>query len=133
MTKTKYTLSLHKCRCTKDNRWKTPTQGGKLHPRKNKKIIFFQQTQKKTEQYKHNSTSYKDITGSSNHYSSISLNINGINSTIKRHRLILEPSQPEDRCPLGPGALCLSISGTHLGSRTPPKVVCIGESVDYIS
>jgi hypothetical protein len=28
------------------NRWKTPTQGGKLHPRKSKKVIF-QQTQKK--------------------------------------------------------------------------------------
>ena len=26
---------------------KMPTQGGKLHPRKSKKVIFFQQTQKK--------------------------------------------------------------------------------------
>lgn len=24
----------------KDNKWKTPTQGGKLYPRKGKKIIF---------------------------------------------------------------------------------------------
>jgi hypothetical protein len=24
---------------TKDNRWKTPAQGGKLHPRKSKKVI----------------------------------------------------------------------------------------------
>jgi hypothetical protein len=24
-----------------DNKWKTPTQGEKLHPRKSKKIIFF--------------------------------------------------------------------------------------------
>ena len=31
----------------KNNKWKTPTQGGKLHPRKTKKIIFLQQTQKK--------------------------------------------------------------------------------------
>jgi hypothetical protein len=31
---------------TKNNRWKTRTHGGKLHPRKGKKIIF-QQTQKK--------------------------------------------------------------------------------------
>jgi hypothetical protein len=30
---------------TKDNRWKTPTQGGKLYPRKKQEI--FQQTQKK--------------------------------------------------------------------------------------
>jgi hypothetical protein len=41
-----YTISLHKSSPTKDNRWKTPTQGGKLHPRKSKKVIF-QQSQKK--------------------------------------------------------------------------------------
>jgi hypothetical protein len=41
-----YTISFHKSSLTKDNRWKTPTQGGKLHPRKRKKVIF-QQTQKK--------------------------------------------------------------------------------------
>jgi hypothetical protein len=29
------------------NRWKWPTQRGKSHPRKSKKGIFFQQTQKK--------------------------------------------------------------------------------------
>jgi hypothetical protein len=32
---------------TKDNKWKTPTQGGKLYPRISKKVIFFQQTPKK--------------------------------------------------------------------------------------
>jgi hypothetical protein len=31
----------------KDNRWKTPTQGGKLYSRKSKKVNFFQQNQKK--------------------------------------------------------------------------------------
>jgi hypothetical protein len=41
-----HTISLHKSSPTKDNRWKTPTHGGKLHPRKSKNIIF-QQTQKK--------------------------------------------------------------------------------------
>jgi hypothetical protein len=30
---------------TKDNIWKMPTQGGKLHPRKSKEVIFFQQNQ----------------------------------------------------------------------------------------
>ena len=46
--KNKFTQqSFHKSSPTKDNRWKTPTQGGKLHPRKSKKAIFFQQTQKK--------------------------------------------------------------------------------------
>jgi hypothetical protein len=39
-------ISFHKFSLTKDNRWKTPTQGWKLHPRKSKKVIF-QQTQKK--------------------------------------------------------------------------------------
>jgi hypothetical protein len=34
----------HKSIHTKDYRWKTPTQGGKLHPRKSKKEIFFQKT-----------------------------------------------------------------------------------------
>jgi hypothetical protein len=44
--KTIYILFFHKASSTKDNRWKTPTQGGKLHPRKSKKVIF-QKTQKK--------------------------------------------------------------------------------------
>jgi hypothetical protein len=39
-------MSFHKSTPTKDNRWKTPTQGEKLHPKKSKKVIF-QQTQKK--------------------------------------------------------------------------------------
>jgi hypothetical protein len=42
-----YTISFYKSSPTKDNKWKTPTQGGKLHPRKTKKVIFFQETQKK--------------------------------------------------------------------------------------
>jgi hypothetical protein len=46
MTKQIYTISFHKAILTKDNKWKMPTQGGKLHPRKSKKVIF-QQTQKK--------------------------------------------------------------------------------------
>jgi hypothetical protein len=29
-----YTISFQKSSLTKDNRWKTPTQGGKRHPRK---------------------------------------------------------------------------------------------------
>jgi hypothetical protein len=40
-----YTISFHMSSPTKDDRWKTPTQGGKLHPRKRKKVIF-QQIQK---------------------------------------------------------------------------------------
>ena len=41
-----YTISFHKSSPTRDNSWKTPTQGGNLHTRKSKKVIF-QQTQKK--------------------------------------------------------------------------------------
>jgi hypothetical protein len=40
--KTKFTQSFHKSSPTKDNRWKIPTQGVKLHPRKSKKVIFQQ-------------------------------------------------------------------------------------------
>jgi hypothetical protein len=35
-------ISFPKSSPTKDNRWKMPTQGGKLYPRKSKKLIFFQ-------------------------------------------------------------------------------------------
>jgi hypothetical protein len=46
LKKQTYTISFHKSSPTKDNSWKMPTQGGKPHPRKSKKVIF-QQTQKK--------------------------------------------------------------------------------------
>ena len=42
-----YTIAFHKSSTTKDNRWKMPTQKGKLHSRKSKKVIFFHQTQDK--------------------------------------------------------------------------------------
>jgi hypothetical protein len=41
-----YKIFLHKSSPKKDNKWKSPIQGGKLHPRKSKKVIF-QQIQKK--------------------------------------------------------------------------------------
>ena len=63
-----------------------PIQEQKLCPRKGKSIIFFQQTQKKKAR-KTKITS--KMTGSSNHYTLISLNINGINSPIKRPRQIV--------------------------------------------
>jgi hypothetical protein len=72
---------------TKDNTWKTPTQGGQLHPRKKQESNL--------------STNLKEdshiniipplttkITRSNNHCSIISLNINGLNFPIKIHRLI---------------------------------------------
>jgi hypothetical protein len=45
MMKPNLTVSFQKSGPTKDNRWKIPTQGRKLHCRKSKKVIFFQQTQ----------------------------------------------------------------------------------------
>ena len=68
------TVSFHKSSPTKDNRWKTPTQGVKLHPRKSKKVIF-QQT--------HTNIILpltRKLTGTNNHFSLISLNMK-INST----------------------------------------------------
>jgi hypothetical protein len=94
MKKLRYSMSkpnphniFHKSSPTKDNRWKTPAQGGKLHPRKSKKVIIFQQTQKEGSHINIIPPLTTKITGSNNHYSLISLNINGLNSLIKRHRL----------------------------------------------
>ena len=80
-----YIIFFNRSSPTKDNRWKTPIQGWKLHPRKSEKIIF-QQTQKIATQNIILSLTTK-ITGSNNHFSLISRNINGLNSPIKRHRL----------------------------------------------
>jgi hypothetical protein len=44
---------------------------------------------------------------------------------------IRPPSCPEDRCPPSLGGFCLRIRDSHLGFRTPRKVVYTGESVDY--
>jgi hypothetical protein len=67
---------------------KTPTQAGKLHTRKSKKVIFFKQTPKEDSHTDIIPTLKTKVTGSNNYYSLISLNINGLNSPIKRHRLI---------------------------------------------
>jgi hypothetical protein len=40
-------MSFHKSSPKEDNRRKSPTHGGKLHPRKSKKLIFPQQIQTK--------------------------------------------------------------------------------------
>jgi hypothetical protein len=66
---------------------KTPTEGGKLHPRRSKKVIIFQQTQKEIATQNIIPPLTIKITGSNNNYSLISLNINGLNSLIERHRL----------------------------------------------
>jgi hypothetical protein len=67
---------------TKDNRLKTPTQGGKLHPRKIRNVIFFQKNRKEDSHTNIKITS--KIRGNNNYYSLITLN--GLNSPIKRHK-----------------------------------------------
>jgi hypothetical protein len=41
------------------------------------------------------------------------------------------PSWSEHRCLPGPGGFCLRFRGSHLGSGTPRRAVCTGESVVY--
>jgi hypothetical protein len=60
---------------------KNPNTRGKLYPSKGRKVIFLHQTQKKM------AAKISKIIKSYNHYSLISLNINGIYSPIKRHIL----------------------------------------------
>jgi hypothetical protein len=69
----------------KDNKGKTSTQREKLSSRKSKKVPF-----NKPKEDKHMNrilTLATKITGSNNDFSLISLNINGLNSPIKRNRL----------------------------------------------
>ena len=69
----------------KNNKAKTSTQTGKLSSRKNKKVTF-----NKHEEDSHINripTLATKMTGSNNDFSLIYLNINILNSPIKRHRL----------------------------------------------
>jgi hypothetical protein len=45
-TKPIYIISFHKCYPSTDNKGKTPTQGGKVHARRSKKLSF-QQTKRR--------------------------------------------------------------------------------------
>jgi hypothetical protein len=90
-----HTLSFHKSSPSKDNKGKTPSQGGKLCPRKNqesKSLISLKE-------YSHKNripTLTTEITESNNYFSLISLNINGLNSPIKRHRLTTDWLHKQD-------------------------------------
>jgi hypothetical protein len=66
---------------------KTPIQGGKLHPRNKQENDLL--TNKKEDKHKKHIISPlpTKITRSNNLFSLISLNINGLNSLLKRHRL----------------------------------------------
>jgi hypothetical protein len=77
MTKQIYTLSFHKSSPTKDNRWKTPTQGEKLHAKKQESNLS---TNSKEDSHINIIPPLTTkITGSNTHFFLISLNINGLN------------------------------------------------------
>jgi hypothetical protein len=71
-------ISFHKSSPTKDNRWNTPTQGGKLHSRK-KQENTLSKNSKENNQTNIIPPLTTKIMESNNHFSLISLNINGIN------------------------------------------------------
>jgi len=66
---------------------KAQCKEAKLHPRKSKKLIILATKQREGKHTNIISHSNMNITRSNNHYSLISLNINGLISPVKRHRL----------------------------------------------
>jgi hypothetical protein len=81
--------------------------GGKLHPRKSKKLIFSRQPQENLTNIILPQTT--KIRGSNNHWILVSLNINWFNSPIKRHRLT------DWICKQDPAFFC--IQETHLSEK----------------
>jgi hypothetical protein len=64
---------------------KKPIQGQKPRPRKSKKVTNLKEDSHKNRMPR--STTTKKKIGSNNYFSLLSLNINGLNTPIKRHRL----------------------------------------------
>jgi hypothetical protein len=93
-------MSFHKSSPSKESKWKAPTQGRKLHPRKTKKEDSHKNTIPLLT---------TKITRSNNHFSLIPLNINGFNSPIKIHRLT------DWICKQDPTFCC--IQETHLSDK----------------
>ena len=92
MEKTKYsrtkpnsTISIYQSSPTKDPRRKTPTQGRYLHQRKDKILSIHKKDKKRKPQV--HKVVYKNKHVRNQQSSLISLNINGLNSPIKRHKL----------------------------------------------
>ena len=76
------TASAYWCSLTEDPGRNTPTQGIYQHKIKNKILSISQQSQKQRD------TSHQiNMSGANSHLSLIFLNINGLNSPIKRHML----------------------------------------------
>ena len=81
-----HTISFHKSIPSKDNKGKTPKQGGKLLPRKKQESN--PSTNLKEDSHKNRIPFITTkTTGRKNYFFLITLNINGLNSPIKRHRL----------------------------------------------
>ena len=81
-----YTISFHKSSRSKGNNGKTPTQRTETTPQKKQESN--PSTNLKEDSHKNRMpTLTTKIKGSNNYFSLISLNINGLNSPIKRHRL----------------------------------------------
>jgi hypothetical protein len=76
-----YTISFHKSSPTKDDRWKTPTQGGKLYPRKKQESNL--STNPKEDSHTNIIPPLTTKITSNNHFSLISLNINGVQTSQK--------------------------------------------------
>jgi hypothetical protein len=78
-----YTISFHKSNPSKDNKGKTPTEGGKLQKQESNLS-----TDLKEDNYMNRiPTQTTKITRSNTYFSLISLNIYGLISIIKRYRL----------------------------------------------
>ena len=78
-----HTIPFHESRPSKNNKGKTLTQGGLLCPRKSRKVIL--QKNLKEDRYKNRITNLTTgITGSSNYFPLIPLNVNGLNSPNKK-------------------------------------------------
>jgi hypothetical protein len=71
-----YTISFHKSSPTENNRWKTPKQGGNIHPRKRQENNLLTTNPKEDSHTTMIPPLTTKITGSNNHFSLISLNIN---------------------------------------------------------
>jgi hypothetical protein len=82
-----YTIAFHKSIPAKDNKWKTPIQGGKVYAFSKQEISLLS-TNPKEDSHTHLIPPLTTkITGSNNHFSLICFNINKLNSRIKIHRL----------------------------------------------
>jgi hypothetical protein len=93
-------VSIYQPSLIENPRRTNPTQGRYL-PQREDKIIKHLTTKSKAESHKHIKPPIKaNMSGTNSHLSLISLNINGLNSLIKRHKLtdLIHKQDPEFCC-----------------------------------